>query len=274
MKKILFACDGDHFPEGAFKFIKSLQANEPVTLKGMFFTGIAIRQLSSPVYSSFAAPYVRLIEEERQSLIKSRERFIHQCESYGIRHKIEEYEGGWDQAQFIKETRFADLALISEQLFCKEILEDQPNSFMEEALRIAECPVVIIPESFSSVEHIVVAYDGKKESAFALKQFSHLFSQFDELPVEFVYVKDDETDDIPDMDLLKEYSNAHFDAGNITKLNFHADQSFREWLQNKKNALLVAGSFSRSGTSMLFKPSFVNQIIRKSSIPVFIAHNV
>jgi len=274
MKKILFACDGDHFPEGAFKFIKSLQVNEPVNLKGMFFTGVAIRQLSSPVYSDFAAPYVRLVGEERQSLIKSRERFIHGCESYGIRYKIEEYEDGWDQGRFIKETRFADLALISEQLFCKEILEDQPNSFMEEALRIAECPVMIMPESFSSVERIVVAYDGKKESAFALKQFSHLFSQFDELPVEFVYVKDDETDDIPDMDLLKEYSNAHYDAGNITKLHFDAGHSFSKWLQNKKNTLLVAGSFSRSGTSMLFKPSFVDQIIRKSSIPVFIAHNV
>ena len=76
------------------------------------------------------------------------------------------------------------------------------------------------------------------------------------------------------MELLKEYSNAHFDAGNITKLNFHADKSFSKWLQDKKNTLLVAGSFSRSGTSMLFKPSFVDQIIKKSAIPVFIAHNV
>ncbi len=274
MKKILFACDGDHFPEGAFKFIKSLQASEPLTLKGMFFTGMAIRQLSPPVYSSLAPPYISLVKEERQSLIKSRDRFIHECESYGIRHKIEEYEDGWDLRQFIRETRFADLALISEQLFCKDIPGDQPNSFMEEALRMAECPVVIIPESFSTVERVVITYDGKKESAFALKQFSHLIPQYDELPVEFVYVKDDDTDDIPDMQLLKEYSNAHFDAGNITKLHFHADQSFREWLQNKKNTLLVAGSFSRSGTSMVFKPSFVEQIIAKSSIPVFIAHNV
>lgn len=274
MKKILFACDGDHFPEGAFKFIKSFQGIEPVFLKGMFFTGIALQQLTAPGYIPFAAPFIQLEKEEKQSLIKSRERFAKQCKSYGIRYKIEEYEDGWDKEQFIKETRFADLALISEQLFCKEILDDQPNSFMEEALRIAECPVMIIPESYSAIEHIVVTYDGKKESAFALKQFSNLFSQYDELPIEFVYVKDDESDEIPDMELLKEYTNAHFDAGNITKLHFYADHSFGKWLQGKKNTLLVAGSFSRSGASMLFKPSFVDQIIKKSSIPVFIAHNV
>ena len=274
MKKILFACDGDHFPEGAFKFIKLLQSVEPVTLKGMFFTEIALQQLTSISYIPFAEPYIRLKEEEKLSVVKSRERFIEQCKSYGIRYKIEENDGGWDKDLFVKETRFADLAVISEQLFCKDILDEQPNSFMEEALRVSECPVMIIPETFSSIEHIVVAYDGKKESAFALKQFSNLFSQYDELPIEFVYVKDDETDEIPDMELLKEYSNAHFDAGNITKLNFHADKSFSKWLQDKKNTLLVAGSFSRSGTSMLFKPSFVDQIIKKSAIPVFIAHNV
>jgi hypothetical protein len=274
MKKILFACDGDHFPEGAFKFIKSLQGIEPVSVKGMFFTGITFQELASPGYSPFAAPVIRLREEEKQSLIKSRERFVDQCASYGIRHNIKEYEDGWDKDQFIKETRFADFALISEQLFCKEISDEQPNAIMEEALRLAECPVMIIPEAFSSVDRIVVAYDGKKESAFALKQFSHLFTQYDELPVEFVYVKDDESTEVPDMHLLKEYTNAHFDAGNITKLRFHADISFSKWLEGKKNTLLVAGSFSRSGASMLFKPSFVNPVIRKSSIPVFIAHNV
>ena len=271
---MLFVCDGDHFPEGAFKFIKSLQGIEPVSLKGMFFTGIALQQLISPGYTAFAAPFVRLREEEKQSLIKSKARFVDQCVSYGIRYNIEEYEDGWDKDQFIKETRFADLAVISEQLFCKEILDDQPNTLMEEALRIAECPVMIIPEAFSSVDRIVVAYDGKKESAFALKQFTHLFTQYDELPIELVYVKDDESNEVPDMHLLKEYTNAHFDAGNITKLHFHADGSFSKWLEGKRDTLLVAGSFSRSGASMLFKPSFVNPIIKKSSIPVFIAHNV
>jgi nucleotide-binding universal stress UspA family protein len=274
MKKILFVCDGDHFPVGAFKFIKLLQAVEPVTLKGMFFTEIALQQLTSVSYIPFVEPFIRLKEEEKKTIIQSRERFIRQCKSYGIRYQTEENDGGWNKDLFAKETRFADLAVISEQLFCKDMLEDQPNSFMQEALRTAECPVMIIPETFSSIEHIVVAHDGKKESAFALKQFSNLFSQYDELPIEFVYVKDEESDAIPDMELLKEYSNAHFDAGNITKLHFRADKSFSKWLQDKKDTLLVSGSFSRSGASLLFSPSFAEQIIKKSSIPVFIAHNV
>jgi nucleotide-binding universal stress UspA family protein len=274
MKKILFACDGDHFPEGAFKFVKALHGLEPVNLKGMFFTGISVQQLTAPGYIPFAAPFVRVEEEEKRAIKQSKEKFIRQCKADGIRFKTKEYEDGWDKEQFAKETRFADLALISEQLFCREIIDEQPNLFMEEALRVAECPVLIVPEAFSFIGRIVVAYDGRKESAFALKQFSNLFSRYEDLPIEFVYVKDDESEEIPDMELLKEYSNAHFDAGNITKLHFHGDQSFSKWLQEKKNALLVAGSFSRSSASMLFKPSFTDQIIRKSSIPVFIAHNV
>ena len=120
---------------------------------------------------------------------------------------------------------------------------------------------------------IIVAFDGKKESVFALKQFSNLFPEYDELPIEFVYIKDEETDDVPDMDLLKEYTNAHYDASNITKLHFHPGKSFNAWLKNKKNTLLISGSFSRSGASMLLRRSFVEKIIKNNTGPVFIAHN-
>jgi hypothetical protein len=274
MKKILFVCDGDNFPAGAFNFIKKMQGFEPVTLKGLFFSGVALQQLIFPEYIPYAIPQVELKDVEKHALIKSRERFIEQCKSYGIRYDIEEYEDGWDKDQFIKETRFADLALISEQLFCKEAFGEQPNSIMEEALRVAECPVLIVPESFSGIEHIVVAYDGKRESVFALKQFSNLFAGYDELPVEFVYINEDESEEIPDRELLQEYTNAHYNAGNIARLHFHAGHSFSKWLQGKKDTLLVAGAFSRSGPSMLFRPSFVNQMIRKNAVPIFIAHYV
>jgi nucleotide-binding universal stress UspA family protein len=40
----------------------------------------------------------------------------------------------------------------------------------------------------------------------------------------------------------------------------------------KRSALLVSGSYGRSGLSQLFKKSFVNEIIAEHRLPVFIAH--
>jgi hypothetical protein len=273
MKKILFISDGNQFPEGAFKFIESLQATERVIVKGMFFTEVDAQLMIPVSYIPVAGPYVLMEEEEELAVNKNSDRFAERCKSLGIRHKEEKSFAGWDKDLFVKESRFADLVVISDQFFCRGVMERQPNLYMDEALRASECPVLVIPEAFSSVERIVVAYDGKKESAFALKQFSNLFPEYDELPIEFVYIKDEETDEIPDMDLLKEYTNAHYDASNITKLHFHPGKSFNAWLKNKKNTLLISGSFSRSGASMLLRRSFVEKIIKNNTGPVFIAHN-
>jgi hypothetical protein len=274
MKKILLVCDGENFPEGAFKFITSLQNAETISLKAIFSSEMIAETIDYVTGQPYGGPMAYIWKDLEQEMLVSRDRFIEKCEPVGLRYKIGEMEGSWDPDRFVSETRFADLAVISEQLFYKDYSGSQPNSFMQEALHISECPVMVIPENFSSIDRIVLAYDGKKESAFALKQFTQMFSQFEELPVEFVYVTGAENGDIPDKELLKEYSNAHFDAGNIREINIIEHHSFSNWLNKIKNPLIISGSFSRSAFSRLVKPSFINQVIKNSSVPLFIAHHV
>jgi hypothetical protein len=273
MKKILFVCDGENFPEGAFKFITRLQLVETISLKALFFTEVAIDTLNFITAVPVGGAVERMQKALKQEVHGSRDRFIEKCESAGIRYKIGEIESSWDKERFVNETRFADLVVISKQLFYQNISDFQPNVFMREALHVSECPVMIIPESFVSIDRIVLAYDGKKESAFALKQFTQMFSQFEEFPIEFVYVKSEEKTEIPDKELLKEYSNAHFDAGNIREINILEHHSFSNWLNSLKNVLIISGSYSRSAASRMVKPSFISQVIQKNSVPLFIAHN-
>jgi hypothetical protein len=275
MKKLLYICDGEHLSQGVFKFIKSTQLNEQVLVKGLFFSEINARQLVPASLTPPGGPYSQPQDEETEILeiVQSSNGFTDWCKSVGIRHKVSMNFNGWEKEGFIKESRFADLALISDLLFCRSITKDYPNLRVKEALRVSECPVLVVPETFASIDRIVVAYDGKRESAFALKQFSNLFPQYADLPIEFVYLNEDE-ESVPDLDLLKEYTNAHFGAGNISKLHFHEGRAFSEWLRQKKNSLLISGSFSRTGASMLLRRSFVEDIIKNNEAAVFIAHNV
>lgn len=274
MKKILFLCDGDNFPRGAFQFIKQLNGNERVFVKGFFFTPVDYEQLISLTYMPISESFEKLKEDEKRLVTQSKERFTSECESARIKYYIHERSEGWDKDIFVKESRFADLVVISEELFCSNLFAEQPNFFMQEALHGSECPVIVVPENFETLDRIAIAYDGKKESMFALKQFAYLLPQFTDLPTDFVYVKHEQSNKIPNDDLLQEYSRLHFDSLATSKLHFDAKKYFANWLESKKNVLLVTGSYARSAVSNLFDRSFTDKVIQQHTSPVFIAHGV
>jgi hypothetical protein len=65
----------------------------------------------------------------------------------------------------------------------------------------------------------------------------------------------------------------HFKQLTITRLLMDAQGEFDQWLKAQQSPLLVCGAFGRSGISLLFKRSFVKDIIAGNQIPVFIAHH-
>ncbi len=234
MKKILFLNDGDHFAKGAFEFIKMLRETEPLFVKGMFFTPVDMEEVIPISFMPIAAPLVKLKENELLTVHKTRKRFVSECASHGIKQQVHEYEGCWDRDLFVKESRFADLVVISEELFFLDSMNAQPGYFMEEMLRSSECAVMVIPEKFSTLDRLAVAYDGSREAMFALKQFVNLFPDFTNLPAELVHVKNVKEEELPDRELLQEYSSCHFDSLYAKRLHFEADKYFSAWLEDKK----------------------------------------
>jgi hypothetical protein len=273
MKKILFLCDGDNFSEASLEFIRQLSVHETVSVKGLFFTPIDIEQMVAISFVPIAEPYIRLKEQEKQLVEKSQQRFIQACEDAGLRYQVHSYTKEWNKEIIGQESRYADLVVLSGELFCRDVPDRQPNYFMEETLRLAECPVIVVPENFRAIERVTIAYDGKKESMFALRQFANLFPDLLELPTDIVHIKNDADDNIPEQDLLLEYTKAHFEAQYTSRLHFEPKKYFASWLDDKKNVFLVTGSFSRSPLSNTLKESFSTEIIKRHGCPIFIAHS-
>jgi hypothetical protein len=272
MKKILLLCDGDNFPSGATRFIRYIRENEPLYVKGLFVNPIDVLEMIPVGFIPVTGPYARLKEEEKRMVQKSQEKFNETFENTGIKHEIHPHTGEWDLGLFIKESRFSDLVIISEELFCANAVEAQPNYFMMEALRSSECPVIVVPENFKCVDRLAFAYDGGKESMHAIKQFVYLFPDLIDLPTDFVHIKDEAADEIPEKELLSEFTFSHFEAQYTSKLHFDPKKYLTSWLGNKKNVFLVSGSFSRSAVSNTFKKSFAENVIAEHTCPLFIAH--
>src|SRR5450631_3585558 len=148
MKKILLLCDGDHFPSGALRFIRQMRDTEPLYVKGMFFTQADTLETIPVGFIPVSGPYRKLKELELSGVHQSKKEFAEAFENAGIKYDIHPYEGVWDVDLFKTESRFADLVIISTELFCQTVSESRPNYFMTETLRLSESPIVVVPAKF------------------------------------------------------------------------------------------------------------------------------
>jgi hypothetical protein len=272
MKQILIVGAGHHFPQGPFTFLHSMQEQERVHAKGLFFQPVDYSALAAADRGASMIPVLDLEDNEKEMIAVHKAFFSRQCEQHHISYSLHDNEREWDKNLLQKESRFADLILISGELFYAETDNNQPNQYLREALLAAECPVLIIPENFTTVQHLFMAYDGSRDSLYALKQFCYLFPDLTDLPTEILYINEGTSDSIPDLDSLKQFTRAKFDCISCSRLHFNAADYLATWISEKKDALLVSGSFGRSTFSYIGNRSFSEDVIHEHHLPIFIAH--
>ncbi len=270
MKKILLVCDGNNFPEGALEVIKLINEKSLIEATGIFLSSVEYAYIW---YSDDFNPNSILkgfIEEEKLNMEKSIQHFKTLCIKNTINYKIH-FNDDFIISAMEKESRFADLMVMSSELFYKTLSDHQPNTITKNILHYAECPVLLVPEKMEKIEKIILSFDGSENSVFAIKQFVYLLPEFCNLETYLVYA-DDKIDFTPDIKAISEFASLHFSNLKIEKLDFNPKKHFSIWASEEKNAMLVSGAFSRSSFSRLLKKSFINDVISDHDIPVFVAH--
>ena len=274
MKKVLVAFDGSHYSEGALEFARQLNARNPILLTGDFLPKIDYASLwSQPAEGKPGSSFIPLLEDEDSRAVQEN---IKRFETYCLTNKIEfkVHKDFFDFAlpELKNESRFADLLLLSSERFYEQAGTSRPNDYLKEALYKVECPVVIVPEKFDFPVHNILAYDGKPESVYAIKQFAYLFPELTGNETLLIYINDKGNEEIPEQINIEELAGRHFSKLTLNKLEMNPKKNFVPWLMEKKGAILISGSFGGSLFSHLFHKSFVFDIIREHRVPVFIAH--
>lgn len=272
MKRILFIGAGKEFPQGAFRFLQSIFEDGEIGIMGLFFRAIDDEFLHVISLGPIAAPELKLRERELEDLRAIKAMFARKCGEANLKYQVHPNEDGWDSQLFARESRFSDLVVLSAEQFYAEVDPSQPNLFLREALHAAECPVMVVPENYREPQRLIIAYDGSRNSVHAIKQLAYLFPSYTDLPTEFIYVKEDNSAEMPDKELLEDFTRFHFDSMNFSHLPFKAADYFADWINEKKNVLLVSGSFGRSPFSNIARESFSRQVVHEHKMPVFVAH--
>lgn len=272
MKKIVLPIEAGSYPAECLDLVRQLNRCAPVMLTAAIVPDVDYASLWAVPGGFATASYLAEVSSEAiEAINKNSERIGDFCLEENIRHIVRKDQFDFALQEIRKESRFADLVLISSRHFFENISADQPNAYMKEMLQNAESPVLLVPDGARMPEHIVLAYDGSPSSVFAIRQFVYLFPEFRDRPVSVVYLSEKD-EPIPDGKFLHEWLGQHFFTVELLKLPIDKSDFLQSWMWSKKDPWLVSGSFGRSGWSQAFSKSFITESIRRPVYPVFLAH--
>lgn len=273
MKKVIISLDGQHFPKGAFEFAKSINADNKILLAGIFLSPVDYSKLLA--YTGLEGITILpewLVKNEDDVLVnKNISLFEEACVAEGIEFRIHKDTDLMAISTLVEETRFADVLIISSELFYANVSKQQPNFYLEEVLKRTECPVMLVPENYTEPERVILAYDGHESSVFAIKQFAYLFPELAAKETILLSLLQHD-DELYEYSMVTELVGRHYPNLKIQSLHTKQKNDLINWLSGNPQSLVVMGAYGRSGFSQLFKKSFANDVISHTRMPVFISH--
>ena len=277
MKKVILINDSRHFSEGSFEFLRQLNDKDPLLVTGIFLpqsTFASVLSYAAAANGMGTTGYFPAVEPDEEADIETAVRgFQEKCIHNGINFRIHEDARQVTLPTLRLESRFADLIVISGELFFQRVgMTEPPLEYIREVIKAAECPVLIVPEKFTFPEKIILAYDGSEESVYTIKQFAYLFPELTAKPVLLVYADENMENPIPHESYIEELAARHFPDLNFMKLNIDPKKQFEVWIRDRKDNILICGSLGRSALSHFFRKGFAAGVIRNKELPVFVAH--
>lgn len=199
------------------------------------------------------------------------QRFKTACESKGIDCAVHRDRGN-PLAEVILESRYADLILLNVGTSFTANPEGTPSEFVKDVMSNAECPVVIMPNTFSSISELVFTYDGKASSIHAIKQFTYLFPQFKDLKTVVVSINPEQVSP-EERYKFREWMHSHYNYLDFLSTEGNVEIGLVELLMERDKAFIVMGAYGRNMISNFLRPSHANAVIKLISQAVFIAHH-
>lgn len=199
------------------------------------------------------------------------QRFKTACENKGIDCAVHRDRGN-PLSEVIIESRYADLLLLHPGTTFSPDIEETPSDFVKDVMSHAECPVVLMPASFSGIGELVFTFDGKASSIHAIKQFTYLFPQLNELKTVVISVNPEEVDP-NERYKFREWMHAHYNYLDFLSTEGNVKVGLVELLLGRDKSFVVMGAYGRNMLSNYFSHSHADSVIKVISQAVFIAHH-
>ena len=279
MKKFLAVIDGYKISKSTMDYSIQLTQAANAHLVGVFLDEFIYRSYSAykvmTTYKNYDDVIKGFDEKDKKKRDEAVLQFQKACEKAKIKFSIHRDKNIAIQ-ELKHESMFADLIIINEYETFTKYKEQPPTRFIKDLLNDVQCPVLVVPDKFKPVDKIVLLYDGGPSGVHAIKMFSYLFGNLQDLPVEVYTVKEKSITNLhlPDSKLMREFIKRHFPKAGYTVNKGNAEEQILGYLRNhKENELVVLGAYRRSELSRWFKTSMADILMKELDTPLFITHN-
>jgi len=279
MSKTLIALNNSFtFNTNLFKIAGELFQNVSDNL----YVGLLVKDLSyisnigsyiEPAFAPSEAGKKNIISEEDKKKAEVISLFEKNARSLNLNYEI------WNDFELninelIKHSTYSDLLILNYQIFYNPVSKAPDPSLLYQILSGSRCPVLIIPSDCERVENIIFTYDNKESSVFAIKSFNSLFSKaVKDKIVSILTVMPSVDEEIQNEELLLKLIKHHYSNVGLQLLDgMDISEEISKFAEGVSNPLIVMGAYGRSRISNIILPSVAQNILRKSSIPMFIAH--
>jgi nucleotide-binding universal stress UspA family protein len=278
MKKILAAFDGLKYSQNTRDYVIHIAKQTHAHIVGVFlddrtYTSYKVYDLIVEQGSTEA-----MLEEYEQKDKETRREaasdFEKSCQNEGVEYSVH-HDLNIAIQELKHESIYTDLLVIDAKETLTHYTEKLPTRFIRDLLIDVQSPVFIVQGKFKPIKKIILLYDGEPSSVHAIKMFSYLLPQMKHLETEVISVNPlNKTLHLPDNRLMKEFMKRHFPKASFTVLKGYAEEEIVKYLkQQKQNSLVVLGAYRRSTVSRWFRESMADILMKKTKLPLFIAHN-
>jgi nucleotide-binding universal stress UspA family protein len=278
MKKISAAFDGLKFSEGTLAYAIKVAESSKALLSGVFLESFLYH--SYKLYDMVGAQGIsdvkmkHLLEKDETKRQESTAIFEQACKNADIDYTIHR-DKNFALQELLKESIYSDLVLIGADETISHFSENTPTQFVRDFLAEIQSPVLIVPREYKEIEKVVLLYDGKPSSVYAIKMFNYMMPWLRGKETEVLSITDPkDAQDLPDEDLIKEFITCHYPDASYTLLKGDPEEGIITYLKNiKENILVVSGAYKRGQVSRWFKSSMADLLMKEIDMPLFIAHN-
>jgi nucleotide-binding universal stress UspA family protein len=279
MKKIIAAFDGLKLSASTIDYAIDIAKACNAHLLGIFLDDVIYHSYRfSDVISKEGGVSDRKLQQLNKKDEDTRKRSIQlfkkRCEKEGIRFSVHRDRNAAVK-DLLHESIYCDMLIIGRMENFATHQNEIPSEFMRDVLTDVQCPVLIVPGKYTSVEKVILLYDGDPSAVYAIKMFSYMQLPFKDLRVEVISVISEEKSlNTPDKNLMDEFLQMHFSNAKHVELIGRPEAKIIFYLQNlREEALVVLGAYRRSRVSRWFKPSMADYLMANLELPLFVAHN-
>ena len=268
MKRILIVFETFHFSYDVVNFAIDLAKQDGSHLSMMFV---------KPLHADEAANYpfpndLSLSDEEQEGkeqqdmrLVRADVRiFRDQCSAAGIQFNVESEQEHSIQ-HVLEQSAFADLILAHAS-------PDMGQYSIKDLLTDTHCPVMLIPDGFTKVDHIILAFDGNTSSLQAIKLFVYLFRSWSNKDTWLVNFNS-HPEGNSSIRNLTDWLHIHFPKAQVHAGTGEVSTELPLFIRELPgSAMVVMGAFSKKGFSRWFHRSLSMSLLKNTKAALFSMH--